>query len=45
MTFTFKLEQADGTPAKPPSIVLGVYSWRTGDRLLASRHRRCSPVP
>jgi hypothetical protein len=30
MTHTFKLEQADGTPAKPPSIVLGVYSWKTG---------------
>jgi hypothetical protein len=29
MTHTFKLEQADGTPAKPPSIVLGVDSGKT----------------
>ena len=31
MTFTFRLEQADGTPAEPPTIKSTVTNWRTGD--------------
>jgi hypothetical protein len=31
MTFTVRLEQADGTPAEPPSIGSTVTNWRTGD--------------
>jgi hypothetical protein len=31
MRVTFKLEQPDGTPADPPTIVLGVYVWKPGD--------------
>jgi hypothetical protein len=33
MTFTFKLEQADGTPADPPSIRSAVPNWRVGDTI------------
>jgi hypothetical protein len=31
MTFTVRLELADGTPAEPPSIGSTVTNWRTGD--------------
>jgi hypothetical protein len=31
--FTFKLEQADGTPADPPSITLAVPNTRVGDTI------------
>ena len=33
MTFTFKLEQADGTPFEPPSIKSTVTNWRVGDMI------------
>jgi hypothetical protein len=33
MTFTFKLEQADGKPAEPPSIRSAVTNWRPGDKI------------
>ena len=33
MTFTFKLEQADGTPADPPSFRTAVPNWRVGDAI------------
>jgi hypothetical protein len=33
MTFTFKLEQADGTPADPPSFRTAVPNWKTGDTI------------
>jgi hypothetical protein len=33
MTFTFKLEQADGTPADPPTIQSTVTNWRVGDTI------------
>jgi hypothetical protein len=33
MTFTVRLEQADGTPAEPPSIGTTVTNWRTGDTI------------
>jgi hypothetical protein len=31
MTFTFKLERLDGTPADPPSFRTSVMVWRPGD--------------
>jgi hypothetical protein len=33
MTFTIKLERADGTPAEPPSIGTTVTNWRPGDTI------------
>jgi hypothetical protein len=33
MTFTFKLERLDGTPADPPSYRTTVYRWSPGDRI------------
>jgi hypothetical protein len=33
MTFTFKLERLDGTPAEPPSIESSVLSWHPGDTI------------
>jgi hypothetical protein len=33
VTFTFKLELADGTPADPPSFRAAVPNWRPGDTL------------
>ena len=32
-TFTFKLEQTDGTPADPPQVRLGVCSWKGGETI------------
>jgi hypothetical protein len=41
MTFSFKLEQADGTPADPPSIRSAVPNWRVGDTIpLGSKRTR-----
>jgi hypothetical protein len=39
MTFTVRLEQADGTPAEPPSIRSTVTNWRTGDTIPLGRER------
>jgi uncharacterized protein YijF (DUF1287 family) len=39
MTFTFKLEQADGTPAEPPTIESAVPNWRAGDTIPIRRDR------
>jgi hypothetical protein len=39
MTFTFKLEQADGTSADPPQVRLGVYVWNPGDTITLSADR------
>jgi hypothetical protein len=39
MTFTIKLEQADGTPAEPPTIESTVTNWRTGDTIPLGRDR------
>jgi hypothetical protein len=33
MTFTIRLERADGTPAEPPSIRTAVTNWRPGDTI------------
>jgi hypothetical protein len=39
MTFTIKLERADGTPAEPPSISTTVTNWRPGDTIPLGRDR------
>ena len=39
MTFTFKLEQADGTPADPPTIKSTVTNWRVGETIPLGRDR------
>jgi hypothetical protein len=39
MTFTIKLERADGTPAEPPSIGSTVTNWRPGDTIPLSAGR------
>jgi hypothetical protein len=39
MTFTIKLERADGTPAEPPSIGTTVTNWRPGDTIPLGRDR------
>jgi hypothetical protein len=39
MTFTVKLEQADGTPAEPPTMESTVTNWRTGDTIPIGRDR------
>ena len=39
MTFTFKLEQADGTPADPPTIKSTVTNWRVGETIPLRRDR------
>jgi hypothetical protein len=39
MTFTVKLEQADGTPAEPPTIKSTVPNWRVGDTIPLGRDR------
>ena len=49
MTFTFKLEQPDETPADPPEVMLGVYVWNPGDTITLdacrSPARRRRPLP
>jgi hypothetical protein len=39
MTFTFKLMQADGTPADPPSMQSTVTNWRVGETIPLGRDR------
>jgi hypothetical protein len=39
MTFTFRLEQADGTPADPPTIESTVTNWRVGETIPIGRDR------
>jgi len=39
MTFTVKLEQADGTLADPPTMESTVTNWRTGDTIPLGRER------
>jgi len=33
MTFTFKLERLDGTPADPPTFKTTVHTWTPGDTI------------
>jgi hypothetical protein len=44
MTFTFKLERLDGTPAEPPSIESSVLSWRPGDTIPLGPNRTLQVV-
>jgi hypothetical protein len=39
MSFTFRLEQADGTPADPPAIKSTVTNWRVGETIPLCRER------
>jgi hypothetical protein len=39
MTFTVRLEQADGTPADPPTMESTITNWRTGDTIPLGRDR------
>jgi hypothetical protein len=39
MTFTVRLEQADGRPADPPTMESTVTNWRTGDTIPLGRDR------
>ena len=39
MTFTFKLKQADGTPADPPTMQSTVANWRVGETIPLGRER------
>lgn len=40
--FLFKLTQADGTPADPPTVRVAVPNWRAGDTITVGR--RCLRV-
>jgi hypothetical protein len=44
MTFTFKLERLDGTPAEPPSIESSVLSWSLGDTIPLGANRMLQVV-
>jgi hypothetical protein len=39
MTFTVKLEQADVTPAEPPTMESTVTNWRVGETIPIGRDR------
>jgi hypothetical protein len=39
MTFTFKLERLDGTPAEPASFETTVLSWKPGDTIPLGRNK------
>jgi hypothetical protein len=39
MTFTMRLERADGTPAEPPTIESTVTNWRVGETIPIERDR------
>jgi hypothetical protein len=44
MTFTFKLERLNGTPAEPSSIRSAVTSWRPGDKIPLGPNRTLQVV-
>jgi hypothetical protein len=44
MTFTFKLERLDGTPAEPSSFETTVLSWSPGDTIPLGRNRTLQVV-
>jgi hypothetical protein len=44
MTFTFKLERMDGTPADPPSFETTVLRWEPGDKIPLSAKRTLQVV-
>ena len=37
--FLYKLEQADGTPADPPTLKAAVPNWAAGDTIALDRER------
>ena len=39
MTFTIRLEQADGTPAHPPTLQAAVPDWSSGDTIPLARDK------
>jgi hypothetical protein len=39
MTFTFKLERLDGTPADPPTFKTTMLSWSPGDTIPLGANR------
>jgi hypothetical protein len=43
MTLTFKLEQADGTPCRAPSIESAALSWRPGHTIPLGPNRTLLP--
>jgi hypothetical protein len=44
MTFTFKLERLDGTPAGPPSFKTTVLVWNPGDTIPLGPNRTLQVV-
>jgi hypothetical protein len=44
MTFTFRLERLDGTPADPPSFETTVLRWQPGDTIPLSAKRTLQVV-
>ena len=40
MSFTIRLEQADGTPAESPTLKSAVPNWRRGDTIPLGRGKR-----
>jgi hypothetical protein len=44
MTFTFKLQRTDWTPAEPPSFRSAVANWRPGDTIAIRRDRTLTVV-
>lgn len=40
MTFTFKLEHEDGTPADPPTFRTAAPTWRAGDTIPLGRREK-----
>lgn len=39
MTFAYRLERQDGTPADPPTLRSAVSSWHVGDSIPLGRDR------
>jgi hypothetical protein len=39
MTYTYRLEREDGTPADPPTFRTSVSSWHAGDSIPLGRDR------
>jgi hypothetical protein len=44
MTYTFRLQQADGTPADPPTMRSAVWDWRVGHTIPVGRDRTLAVV-
>jgi hypothetical protein len=44
MTFTFKLEREDGTPADPPVLRTAVPNWSVGDTIHRGPEKAALPV-